>query len=160
MEKDSHKQQAQYHNHRCKIPEFFQIRQDVLPKDFERYLDYYKNRCQVKRAVQDARRILSGFNIYLQKSNIDLHKISIEKIDSFLSYYNKNLAQGTCKLYRAYLRGFLRYLYQQGHIRRDLAALVVGPPEFTRSTPLYKKKSASKAEKQTLQPNYLCLKIQ
>lgn len=135
MEKDSHNQPVRYHNHRCKIPEFFQIRQDVLPKDFEKYLDYYKNCCQKKRIVQDARRILTGFNLYLQKSNIDLHKISIEKIDSFLSYYNKNLAQGTCKLYRAYLRGFLRYLYQQGLIRRDLASLVVGPPEFARSTP-------------------------
>ncbi len=135
MEKGSHKQPVRYHNNRYKIPEFFQIRQDTLPKYFEQYLDYYKNRCQEKRIVQDARRILTGFNLYLQKSNINLHKISIEKIDSFLSYYNKNLAQGTCKLYRAYLRGFLRYLYQQGHIRRDLASLVVGPPEFARSTP-------------------------
>lgn len=135
MEKDSHKRPGHYCNNRCKIPKFFQIRQDVLPKDFEEYLDYYKNRCQVKRVIQDARRILSGFNLYLQKLNIDLYKISIENIDSFLAYYNKNLAQGTCKLYRAYLRGFLRYLYQQGHIRRDLASLVVGPPEFARSTP-------------------------
>jgi len=135
MEKDSHKQPVRYHNHRCKIPEFFQIRQDTLPKDFEQYLDYYKNRCQEKRIVQDARRILTGFNLYLQKSNIDLHKISIETIDNFLAYYSKNLAHGTCKLYRAYLRGFLRYLYQQGHIRKNFASLVVGPPEFARSTP-------------------------
>ncbi len=135
MEKDSHNKPVRYHNNRCKIPEFFQIRRDVLPKDFEQYLDYYKNCCQVERVVQDARRILTGFNLYLQKANIDLHKISIEKVDGFLSYYNKNLAQGTCKLYRAYLRGFLRYLYQQGHIRKDLASLVVGPPEFARSTP-------------------------
>jgi hypothetical protein len=94
MKKDSHNQPVQYHNKRCKIPEFFQIRQDVLPKDFEQYLDYYRNRCQKKRVVRDARRILSGFNIYLQKSDIDLYKISIETIDNFLAYYNKNLAQG------------------------------------------------------------------
>ncbi len=135
MEKDSHKQPNRYDNSRCKIPDFFQVKQDVLPKDFEQYLDYYKKRCQRKKVVQGARRILSGFNIYLQKSNIDLYKISIEKIDSFLAYYNKNHAQGTCKLYRTYLRGFLKYLYQQGHIRKDLASLVVGPPEFARSTP-------------------------
>ncbi len=102
---------AQYHNKRCKIPEIFQIRQAVLPTDFEQYLDYYRNRCQGKRILRDTRRILSGFNIYLQKSNIDLYKISIEKIDSFLACYNKNLAQSTCKLYRAYIRGFLKYLY-------------------------------------------------
>jgi integrase/recombinase XerD len=135
MEKDLHNQPVQYHNKRSKIPDFFQVKQGVLPKEFEQYLDYYKNCCHEKRIVQDARRILAGFNLYLQKSNIDLHKISIENIDCFLSYYNKNLAQGTCKLYRAYLRGFLRYLYQQGHLRRDLASLVVGPPEFARSIP-------------------------
>ena len=135
MEKDSHKRSAQYHNRRCKIPELFQIRQEVLPTDYEQYLDYYKNRCQEKRTLQGAKRILSGFNIYLQKSNIDLHKISIEQIDSFLAYYNKNLAQSTCKLYRSYLRGFLRYLYQEGYIKKNLAFLVVGPPEFARSTP-------------------------
>lgn len=129
------KRPAQYHNKRCKIPKIFQIRQAVLPTDFEQYLDYYRNRCQGKRILRDTRRILSGFNIYLQKSNIDLYKISIEKIDSFLACYNKNLAQSTCKLYRAYLRGFLKYLYQEGCIKKDLASLVVGPPAFARSTP-------------------------
>jgi integrase/recombinase XerD len=135
MEKDSYNQPVQYHTNRCKIPDFFQIRQDELPKDFEQYLDCYKNRCQGQRSFRDVRRILSGLNIYLQQSNIDLHKISIEQIDSFQAYYNKNLAQSTSKLYRAYLRGFLKYLYQEGCIRKDLASLVVGPPEFARSTP-------------------------
>lgn len=129
------KRPIQYHNMRCKIPEFFQIRQKVLPTDFEQYLDYYTNRCQGKRILRDVRRILSGFNIYLQQLNTDLHKISIEQIDSFQAYYNKNLAQSTCKLYRAYLRGFLKYLYQKGCIKKDLASLVVGPPAFARSTP-------------------------
>ncbi len=129
------KRSAQYHNKRCKIPEFFQIRQKVLPTYFEQYLDYYTNRCQGKRILRDVRRILSGFNIYLQQLNTDLHKISIEQIDSFQAYYNKNLAQSTCKLYRAYLRGFLKYLYQEGCIKKDLASLVVGPPIFAQSTP-------------------------
>ena len=135
MEKDSHKRLAQYHKNRCKIPELFQKRQEILPKNFEQYLDYYKNYCQNKRTRQGAIRILSGFNIYLQKSNIYLHKISIEQIDNFLAYYNKNLARSTCRLYRSHLRGFLRYLYQVGSIKKDLSFLVVGPPEFARSTP-------------------------
>jgi integrase/recombinase XerD len=128
------KQPGQYHHKRCKIPEVFQIRRKALPIDFEQYLDCYKNRCQ-EQSLRDVRRILSGFNIYLQQLNIDLHKISIEQIDSFQAYYNKNLVQSTSKLYGSYLRGFLRYLYQKGCIRKDLASLVVGPPEFARSTP-------------------------
>lgn len=128
-------QPAQYPNDRCKIPKFFQVRQKTLPTDFEQYLEFYKNRCQGKRSLRDVRRILSGFNIYLQQLNIDLHKISIEQIDSFQAYYNKNFAQSTCKLYRSCLRGFLKYLYQKGCIKKDLATLVVGPRAFARSTP-------------------------
>jgi len=128
-------QPAQYPNNRCKIPKLFQVRQKTLPTDFEQYLEFYKNRCQGKRSLRDVRRILSGFNIYLQQLNIDLHKISIEQIDSFQAYYNKNFSQSTCKLYRSYLRGFLKYLYQKGCIKKDLASLVVGPREFARSTP-------------------------
>jgi len=135
MKKNSHKRLAQYHKNRCKLPELFQKRQKALPKIFEQYLEYYKNRCQNKRTRQGSRNILSGFNIYLRKSNIELHKISIEHIDNFLAYYTKNLAQSTRRLYRSYLRGALRYFYQEGHIKKNLASLVVGPPVFARSKP-------------------------
>jgi len=129
------KQPVQYHDKRCKIPKFFQVKQKTLPTDFEQYLGCYKNRCQGERSLRDVRRILSGFHLYLQQLKIDLHKISIEQIDSFQACYNKNFAQSTCRLYRSYLRGFLKYLYQKGCIKKDLASLVVGPRIFARTKP-------------------------
>jgi len=105
-----------------------------IPEVFAQYLDYYKAQCS-KGMIYRARRILSGFDIYLQKSNIDLCKISIEQIDQFLALYNKNYVPGTCRANRSHLRKFLKYLYQEEYIKKDFAPLVVSPPEFARSKP-------------------------
>jgi integrase/recombinase XerD len=106
-----------------------------LPEEFEQYLDYYKAQVRRKRTAQGMRRILSSFNIYLQKLNIALCKISIEQIDHFLALYNKDYSPGSSRMYRSHLRKFLKYLYQEGYIKKDLAPLVVSPPEFARSKP-------------------------
>ena len=108
--------------------------ENKLPEEFERYLVYYKTLCS-KGMVSGAKKILSGFSIYLQKSNIALCKISIEQVDQFLALYNKNYAPGTCRSNRSHLRKFLKYLYQEGYLEKDLAPLVVSPPEFARSKP-------------------------
>ena len=108
---------------------------NILPEEFEQYLSCYKAQVRSKYTVQGMRRILSGFNTYLQKFNLTLDKISIEQIDHFLARYNKNYATGTSRTYRSHLRKFLAYLYQEGGIRKDLAPLVVSPPEFARSKP-------------------------
>jgi integrase/recombinase XerD len=105
-----------------------------IPEVFAQYLDCYKAQCSTGM-VYRARRILSGFDIYLQKFNIDLCKISIEQIDQFLALYNKNYVPGTCRTNRSHLRKFLKYLYQEEHIKKDFAPLVVSPPEFARSKP-------------------------
>ncbi|MCK5097807.1 MAG: tyrosine-type recombinase/integrase [Desulfobacteraceae bacterium] len=135
MKSDLNKHFAQCLYERSKIPEPFKIKQEVLPAVYELYLDYYKNYCLRQKTVEGARRILSDLNIYLQKSNISLHKISIEQIDHFIALYNKNYALGTCRWHRSYLRGFLKYLYQKGYITKNFASMVIGPPEFARSTP-------------------------
>ena len=106
-----------------------------IPEKFERYLDYYKTQVRREQTVQGMRKILSGLDIYLQNSNISLCKISIEQVDHFLALYNKNFAPGTSRTYRSHLRKFLKYLYQEGYIKKDLAPLVVSPPEFARSKP-------------------------
>lgn len=129
------KQFAQYLYARCEIPEPFQRKLEALPEKFEQYLKYYENRCQEERTVQAARRILSAFNVYLEKSATSLHEMSIEQIDSFLAIYTKNLAPKTCELYRSFLRGFLKYLYQQGHTKKNFAALIICAPEFARAIP-------------------------
>ncbi len=119
----------------CKIPEEYRIKQDVLPTEYEQYLDYYRAQVRRMHSVYCMRKILSSLNLYLQKSNIALCKITIEQIDHFLALYNKNYATATCRVNRSYLREFLKYLYRNGSIKKNLAPLVKSPPEFARSKP-------------------------
>jgi site-specific recombinase XerD len=98
---------------------------------------YYNNAHQVlPDKTINIQRVLSAFNDYLNDSKIKLAGIRIEQIDAFLSQFTKPFKQSTCRLYRSYLRGFLSYLYHQKRIvRRDLAPLVVGAPQFAKAKP-------------------------
>jgi integrase/recombinase XerD len=106
-----------------------------IPEVFEQYLDYYSVQVRRMHTVYCMRKIIFGLNLYLQKSNIALCKISIEQIDQFLALYNKNYATATCRVHRSYLREFLKYFYWNGYIKKNLAPLVKSPPEFARSKP-------------------------
>ncbi len=119
----------------CKILEEYRVEQDELPAEYEQYLNYYRSQVRSKQTVQNAWRILFGFNIHLKESNISLCKISIEQVDHFLGHYNKNYASGACRAHRSNLRQFLKYLYREGYIKKDLAPLVVSPPKFGHSNP-------------------------
>jgi integrase/recombinase XerD len=135
MTPDPHKGFIQRFSKSCKIPEELRAKQDVLPIQMEQYLDYYKAQVRRMHSVYCMRRILSSLNLYLQKSNIALCKITIEQIDHFLALYNKNYATATCRVNRSYLREFLKYFYRNGYIKKNLAPLVKSPPEFARSKP-------------------------
>ena len=119
----------------CKIPEQLRAKQDVLPTRYEQYLDYYRVQVRRMSSVKCMKQILSSFNFYLQKSNIFLCKISIEQVDQFLALYNKNYATATCRVHRSHLREFLKYLYRNADIKKNLAPLVKSPPVFARSKP-------------------------
>ena len=119
----------------CKIPEELRVKQGALPAEYEQYLYYYKAQVQRMRSVYCMRKILSSLNLYLQKSNIALCKISIKQVDHFLALYNKNYAPATCRVNRSFLREFLKYLHRNAYIKKDLAPLVKSPPEFARSKP-------------------------
>jgi len=106
-----------------------------IPEVFEQYLDYYRAQVRRMHTVYCMRKILSSLNLYLQKSNIVLYKISIEQVDHFLALHNKNYATATCRVNRSYLREFLKYFYRNGYIKKNLAPLVKSPPEFARSKP-------------------------
>jgi len=80
-------------------------------------------------------RILTGLDIYLQKSGVPLNEISIQQVDQFLALYNINYSTDTAKSNRSYLRQFLRYLYLNEYIKKDLSPLVMSPPEFGLSKP-------------------------
>jgi integrase/recombinase XerD len=107
-----------------------------LPEIYEQYVAYKKvNQVHPDKLIS-IQRVLSAFNEYLEDSKITLSRIHIEQIDAFLAEFTKPLKQSTCRLYRSYLRGFLSYLYHQKRIlRRDLAPLVVGAPQFAQAKP-------------------------
>jgi len=119
----------------CKIPEELRIKLDVLPTEYEQYLDYYRTQVRRMHSVYCMRKILSSLDLYLHESNIAFCKISVEQVDQFLALYNKNYATATCRVNRSYLREFLKYFYRNGYIKKNLAPLVKSPPEFARSKP-------------------------
>lgn len=106
-----------------------------LPKIFQRYLDYYRHQVRSEGNIRGMRRILTSLDIYLQKSDVLLNEICIQQVDQFLALYNTNYSLGTARSNRSYLRQFLRYLYLDGYIKKNLSPLVVSPPEFARSKP-------------------------
>lgn len=108
-----------------------------LPAIYEQYVAHYEKTHQVPPGKMiSIQRVLSAFHEYLENSQITVSRIRIEQIDAFLAELTKPLKQSTCRLYRSYLRGFLGYLYHQKRIvRRDLAPLVVGAPQFAKAIP-------------------------
>jgi len=107
----------------------------LLPKICQRYLDYYNHQVRAQGSVREMRRILIGLDIYFKKAGAPLNEISIQQVDQFLALYNTNYSIETAKLNRSHLRQFLRYLYLNEYIKKDLSPLVVSPPEFGRSKP-------------------------
>ena len=81
-------------------------------------------------------RVIKAFGCHLQKTGVKLTGINIEHVDNFLTMFNASYAKTTQRLYRSYLRCFLRYLYNERNlIRQNLADLLVGPPMFAKAKP-------------------------
>jgi len=99
-----------------------------LPEVYEAYLVYYQRTRQVSdKKVKQIRRVLRPFERFLKRSGVKLAHLRIEHIDAFLAEFYVGFAPGTCRLYRSYLRGFLKYLYQErgilpGSLKRSGAA--------------------------------------
>ncbi len=108
----------------------------LLPDIFERYLDFYSNVKGVSFIVsQRTRRVLKAFNDDLDVIGIRLNVLKIEHVDTFLSKYNRGYAKETKSKHYSIIRGFLKYLYQNGIIKRDLANLLIGPTVFAQNKP-------------------------
>jgi site-specific recombinase XerD len=106
-----------------------------LPQIYEQYLAYRLKSGQVtKSTVKQMRRVLVAFYRYLKNDDIDLCTLKIEHIDNFLAQFLVGFAPATGRLYRGYLKGLLKYLYQHKN-GRDLAPLVVGRRVYTQSKP-------------------------
>jgi site-specific recombinase XerD len=110
---------------------------DPLPQIYEDYLFYFEKSREVTHSqVASVRRILSAFNDFLERFDINLPNIKIAHIDAFLAELTANYSPGTCRLCRSFLRGFLRYLYYERKVlEKDLAPLVVGAPMFAQAKP-------------------------
>ncbi len=81
-------------------------------------------------------RVIRAFGCYLQEFGVTLTNINIEHVDGFLAVFNASYAKTTQRLYRSYLRCFLRYLYNERNlIRQNLADLLIGPPMFAKVKP-------------------------
>ena len=108
-----------------------------LPEIYEQYLLYYEKSREVHRSqIVNIRRLLSAFNDFLERLEINLPNTKIEHIDAFLANFTLSFAPGTCRLYRSFLRGFLKYLYRERKILpQDLSPLVVGAPLFAQGKP-------------------------
>jgi len=103
----------------------------------EQYLSYRaKAGLGSSKTSRDIRRVVCAFCDHLQKLNIKLPSLKIEQIDAFLVQHTAGLTRESSGVRRSYLRGFLKYLYQQRKIlKRDLAPLVVGPPIYANAKP-------------------------
>jgi len=108
-----------------------------LPDSYEDYLRYYSQTREVSSIrLVNIRRILFAFHDYLERQNIKLTSIRIEQIDAFLAEFFTPFSTATRQTYRSYLRGFLKFLYYHRRIiRKDLAPLVIGAPQFAQSKP-------------------------
>ena len=117
---------------RGKIDQRFQLSQPKppLPDVYEQYLLYHTQSLKSSLGLlRRIRRVLSPFHEYLGKKDIPLSKLNIEHCDAFLATFK--VSDYSRKLYRICLRGFLKYLYhEKGILKRDLAPLLVGPPQF------------------------------
>jgi site-specific recombinase XerD len=106
-----------------------------LPPVYEQYLAYRLKSGQITEStVKQMRRVLVAFCRYLKNDDIDLGTLKIEQVDDFLAQFLVGFAPATCRLYRGYLKGFLRYLYHHKN-GRNLAPLVVGKRVYAQSKP-------------------------
>ena len=102
----------------------------TLPDVYEEYLLYHSQGLNSSPPhLRRIRRVLSPFHEYLRKNGIPLSKLKIEHCDAFMATFK--MSDYSRRFYRYCLKGFLKYLYHEKKIiKRDLAPLLVGPPQF------------------------------
>jgi len=99
-------------------------------------LDGYGEHCRIHRGLSPLtlkayRRELELFRSFLAgRGSRCIGKLACADIDAFLMRRSKAMSAKSLQSIGAALRSFLRYLYVQGHIPRDLAAAVASPSRF------------------------------
>jgi len=103
---------------------------------FEDYLQYRQEVYQTDpHQLKGIGRVLSALCDHLRRHGITPERLRIEALDAFMAEFCQPFSPRTCGLYRTIVRGFLRYLYQQGIIKKDLAPLLIGAVQFAKAKP-------------------------
>jgi site-specific recombinase XerD len=103
---------------------------------FEDYVHFCRqSRHTSARQANSIGRVLSALCDYLDRKQIAVNQLRIEQLDAFMAEFCKPFLPTTCRNYRSIVRGFLRYLYQQGIIKKDLAPLLIGAVQFAKVKP-------------------------
>ena len=106
-----------------------------LPDIYEQYFLYLAHTREISQAqINSVRRVLAPLHNYLENQKLSLSRLKIEHLDALMGKFK--VAKTTLRIYRYYVRGFLKYLYAERKIiRKDLAALLVGAPLFAHKKP-------------------------
>jgi len=106
-----------------------------LPDIYEQYLRYLEHTREIsRRQIVNVKRRLAFLHDYLENHKLSLAALKIEHLDAFMGEFK--VARTTLRIYRYHVRGFLRYLYSERKIiKKDLASLLVGPPQFAQKKP-------------------------
>lgn len=106
-----------------------------LPDIYEEYFLYLAHTREISQTkITTARRVLASLHDYLENHKLSLARLKIEHLDAFMGKFK--VAKTTLRIYRSYVRGFLKYLYAERKIvKKDLASLLVGPPLFAQKKP-------------------------
>jgi site-specific recombinase XerD len=120
-----------------KMPLPLRAQQRKLSGIFEDYLQYRQDAHQTDvRQLNSIRRVLSALCDYFNRHSIKPGRLGIEQLDAFMAEFCQPFLPGTCGNYRSIVRGFLTYLHQQrGILKKDLAPLVIGAPQFAKAKP-------------------------
>ncbi len=108
-----------------------------LPQIYEDYLIYHQKTHQAsERKLKHIKIVLIALHQFVEKHRIRLGRLTIEKIDAFLSEYLADYKENTCVAYRSRLRGFLRYLFHERKLLpSNLTPLIVCAPQFSKTKP-------------------------
>jgi len=109
--------------------------QGGLPDIYEQYFLYLEHTREISQSqISSIRRVLASLHDYLEKQRLSLSSLKIEHLDAFMGKFK--VSKTTLRIYRSYVRGFLKYLYAERKIiKKDLAPLLIGPPLFAQIKP-------------------------
>lgn len=104
----------------------------ILPEIFNRYLTY---KASMQNKVYSERIVLTGLTGYLEENDKTIQGINIQDMDLFVFRQYGHLSLTTQNSYKSCLRGFLKYLYAEKVIKKNLAPLIINRRIFSMAKP-------------------------